>query len=164
MTCKHGNLARQCELCEKDRYIDDLERRNAELVEAMHSIHNVLLEATDDDDHDDLCQTISTAFDVCDKALSTAPNPEPNPQDIAFNDLRTAVEKAQAKHPPMRGAHEGYAVILEEVDELWEEVKRQVIDGSALRKEALHVAAMGLRFVIDVCPIHITEGPGKETT
>ena len=63
----------------------------------------------------------------------------------------TQLVKAEAKHAPMRGAHEGYAVILEELDELWTEVKRQKIDPTAMRKEALHVAAMALRFIKDVC-------------
>lgn len=68
-----------------------------------------------------------------------------------LSDVVEQLEKAERKHAPMRGAHEGYAVLLEELDELWEEVKRQQVDASAMRKEALHVAAMALRFVKDVC-------------
>jgi hypothetical protein len=59
--------------------------------------------------------------------------------------------RALAKHRPMASSHEGYAVILEKLDELWDEVKRQKIDRDALVKEAAQVAAMGLRFLIDVC-------------
>ena len=29
------------------------------------------------------------------------------------------------KHTPMASAHEGYAVILEELDETWDEIKRR---------------------------------------
>ena len=65
--------------------------------------------------------------------------------------------KAEKKHSSMRGAHEGYAVILEELDELWAEVKRQQIDHAQMRKEALHIAAMALRFVKDVCDPEITD-------
>jgi hypothetical protein len=61
-----------------------------------------------------------------------------------------AVLKAQAKHNPMRGAHEGYAVILEELDELWAEIKCDD-KNDCQRKEALHVAAMSIRFLLDVC-------------
>ena len=59
--------------------------------------------------------------------------------------------KATIKHRPMTGPHEGYAVILEELDELWDEVKAQVHDPAAMRKEALQVAAMAVRFIADVC-------------
>lgn len=52
-----------------------------------------------------------------------------------------------------KSAHEGYGVLLEEVDELWDEVKAK--QGKRrqknLEKEATQVAAMGLRFLIDVC-------------
>ena len=74
------------------------------------------------------------------------------------NDARRRAEefidelaKAQAKHAPMHGPHEGYAVILEELDELWDEVKAQHQDRDRMRKEALQVAAMALRFIVDVC-------------
>jgi hypothetical protein len=59
--------------------------------------------------------------------------------------------RARAKHAPMHGPHEGYAVILEELDELWDEVKAQVQDKTKMRKEAIQVAAMAARFVEDVC-------------
>lgn len=84
------------------------------------------------------------------RAAYCAARVEPPPR-AAWQEIATALEKAEAKHPPMRGPHEGYAVILEELDELWAEVKRQDVDPVALRKEALHVAAMAVRFVKDVC-------------
>jgi hypothetical protein len=61
------------------------------------------------------------------------------------------LERAEAKHAPMHGPHEGYAVILEELDELWDEVKAQHQDKAKMRKEAMQVAAMALRFIADVC-------------
>lgn len=55
--------------------------------------------------------------------------------------------------PPMNSAHEGYAVLAEEVDELWDHVK--VKQGSRnipeMTYEAVQVATMALRFIIDVC-------------
>jgi hypothetical protein len=50
-------------------------------------------------------------------------------------------------------AHEGYAVILEELDELWDEVKKNGSqrDVQKMRDEAIQVAAMAMRFVVDVC-------------
>lgn len=46
-------------------------------------------------------------------------------------------------------AHEGYAVLLEEVDELKAEVwkKQSLRDLGKMRKEAIEVAAMAVKFV-----------------
>lgn len=60
---------------------------------------------------------------------------------------------AAAMWAPFNSAHEGFAILLEEVDELkahvWVNQKRRDID--AMRKEAVQVAAMALRFIHDVC-------------
>jgi glutamyl-tRNA reductase len=52
----------------------------------------------------------------------------------------------------MNSAHEAYAVILEEVEELWQEIKVKQAhhDHAAMRREAVQIAAMVTRFVIDV--------------
>lgn len=66
--------------------------------------------------------------------------------------VQTEVEQAGAKWPPMNSAHEGYAVLLEEVDELWTHVKtnQKARDLDAMRKEAIQVAAMAVRFAYDI--------------
>lgn len=68
--------------------------------------------------------------------------------DEVADEVKFAVEK----FPPMRSAHEGYAIIHEETDELWDAVKGNKADGSleAQRKEAIQVAAMAIRFVLDI--------------
>lgn len=55
--------------------------------------------------------------------------------------------------PAMNSAHEGYGVLLEEVDELWLHVKtkQKNRDLGAMRKEAIQVAAMAVRFAIEIC-------------
>lgn len=75
------------------------------------------------------------------------------PDDIAgaVSDVIDELAAARAEHPPMHGAHEGYAVILEELDELWDEIKRKVQNETAIRDEAVQTAAMALRFILDVC-------------
>lgn len=52
----------------------------------------------------------------------------------------------------MNSAHEAYAVLLEEVDELWDHVKTKQKNRNltAMRKEAIQVAAMALRFAAEV--------------
>lgn len=54
---------------------------------------------------------------------------------------------ARAKWCDFNSPHEGYAVIKEEVDELWDAVKAN--DLTAARIEAVQVAAMALRFLTD---------------
>lgn len=60
---------------------------------------------------------------------------------------------ASQKFPAFNNAHEGYAVILEELYELWDEIKKNVktSDPEKIRKEAIQVGAMALRFLTDVC-------------
>lgn len=40
-------------------------------------------------------------------------------------DVKDEIAKARAKHDPVNSLHEGYAVIYEELDEFWEEVRSQ---------------------------------------
>ena len=64
------------------------------------------------------------------------------------------ISRARTLFPPFRSAHEGYAVLLEEVDELWQQVKfRQSRERDvAMRKEAIQVAAMAICFIHESCP------------
>lgn len=79
-------------------------------------------------------------------------------------DVLEAVEieitRAKAKHPgDFHNAHEAYAVLLEEVDELWEEVKKNPAKMNTIEvlnwrqkkyTEAIQVAAMAIRFAVEV--------------
>ena len=71
-------------------------------------------------------------------------------QAQALDLVGAEVARAVKKFPPLNSAHEGYAVILEELDELWEEIKAQTPDREAMRREAVQVAAMAVRFLLDV--------------
>ncbi len=57
-------------------------------------------------------------------------------------------EHARVAHAPMRSAHEGYAVILEELDEAWDEIKADRPQHA--RMEMIQVAAMALAFIIEI--------------
>lgn len=84
---------------------------------------------------------------------------DPRVADATFDAL-IELYSAQTKHPtPFHSHHEGYAVLLEEVDELWEQIKRQGKDPAAIRKEAVQVAAMALRFLVETSPRLISAAP-----
>jgi hypothetical protein len=75
------------------------------------------------------------------------------PNNDTLEKVAIELSRAQAKFPPFNSAHEGYAIILEELDELWTEVcSNQETPGrdDRLRKEAIQVAAMALRFLVDM--------------
>lgn len=70
-----------------------------------------------------------------------------------FEELQSReIEAARANHKPINSAHEGYAVILEELDEFWEEVrkKRSLRDKSKMVAELVQIAAMAQRTAEDV--------------
>ncbi len=66
--------------------------------------------------------------------------------DRVLEELQSATSKFNSFNNP----HEGYAVILEELDELWDAIKAN--DLEAARREAIQVTAMGLRFLVDLYP------------
>lgn len=73
-------------------------------------------------------------------------------EDFAvLTDVLKELRRARGQYRPMVSAAEGYAIILEELDELWAEVKAKHPDKALLRKEAVQVAAMAIRFIEDVC-------------
>ena len=68
--------------------------------------------------------------------------------------------KATNKFPSMYSAHDGYAIILEELDELWSSVKLHgnpitATESNTIRKaikvDGVRVGAMALRFLVDCC-------------
>ncbi len=71
---------------------------------------------------------------------------------MTFTDLQAdELREARSHHPPLKSAHEGYAVILEELDEVWEHVKAKRQDLPAMRRELVQVAAMAQRMAEEIC-------------
>ena len=70
-------------------------------------------------------------------------------QDIVQNELALA----RAKYRPMASAHEGWAVLREQVDKLWEEVKKKPSkrNTEAIYAKLVQVAAMAQRIAEDIC-------------
>ena len=71
-------------------------------------------------------------------------------EEIAIKEIIQEYKRATEKFGIFASTHEGYAVILEELDELWDEIKVNN-PKEMLRKEAIQVAAMGFRFIVDCC-------------
>lgn len=64
-----------------------------------------------------------------------------------FEDVMKELQFAESKFPPFNSYHEGFAIIKEELDELWEEIKSKGRKKDNLYKEAMQVAAMAIRFM-----------------
>jgi hypothetical protein len=77
--------------------------------------------------------------------------------DTVLSELTAALDR----YPPFHSAHEGYAIIKEELDELWEAIKLKQLDSydiggvnttrtRRMQREAAQVAAMALRFLCEM--------------
>lgn len=84
--------------------------------------------------------------------------------DRIFDEVRKEFFRAAKIHGPMRSSHEGYAIIKEEVDELWDDVKANA-SGHKMQAEAVQIAAMAVRFILDVTgyPNSVAPLPTKTT-
>lgn len=78
---------------------------------------------------------------------------------IILNDVQIEVASALAAHGGMKSRHEAYAVIAEEFDEFWDEVKLNPAKMSAeereawklrMHKELIQTAAMCVRAIYDL--------------
>ncbi|OEU63369.1 MAG: hypothetical protein BA867_08685 [Desulfobacterales bacterium S5133MH16] len=67
----------------------------------------------------------------------------------AIKKVLDELESANKKYPSFRSAHEGYAVIKKELDELWDEIKtsKQSQANLLMVNEAVQVAAMLIKFI-----------------
>jgi molybdopterin biosynthesis enzyme len=74
-------------------------------------------------------------------------------KEQAFARVLAELERAQGLFPPFHSAHEGYAVLLEEVDELKETVFKKGFTSADQCQEAQQVAAMALRFLVDLTEV-----------
>ena len=55
------------------------------------------------------------------------------------------------KETPLNSAHEGWALLQQEMDELWNEVKKGESERSkdVMLKEAAQIGALAMRFIVD---------------
>jgi hypothetical protein len=76
-----------------------------------------------------------------------------------LNEVQIEIEMAMFLHPPMASRHEAKAVIEEELDEFWDEVKLNPNKMSQqsrqlwkwrMRQELVQIAAMAVRSIVDL--------------
>ena len=61
------------------------------------------------------------------------------------------LSRANKVYKPFNSAHEGYAVMLEEMDELFDEIRKKRPDKSRMLDEAIQVGAMAIKFIQSCC-------------
>jgi hypothetical protein len=71
-----------------------------------------------------------------------------------MDEVLAELRRAQALYPQHPSLEHSWAVLREECDELWDEIKRSRRNRPAIRREAIQVIAMGIRLILD--------GLGKE--
>lgn len=63
-----------------------------------------------------------------------------------WDEAKAELVRSDEKHRPhLYSLHEGYAVLLEEVDELWDLVRAQAAYPAEVRKECVQIAAMAAK-------------------
>lgn len=72
----------------------------------------------------------------------------PEPIVHTINEVIKEYRRARTKHSTLASGHEAYAVILEELDEMWDDIKKD--DVAHAKVEALQVAAMAIAFILEV--------------
>jgi hypothetical protein len=61
------------------------------------------------------------------------------------------LDRANKMYGPFISPHEGWAIMKEEMDELWDEIKNKQPDKTRMREEALQVGAMAIKFILSNC-------------
>lgn len=70
--------------------------------------------------------------------------------DKLLAEIKTELEKGIRLHGLNVSTHESYAILLEEMDELWDEIKKRFQDKTAIKEEAIQVSAMALKLIISM--------------
>ena len=64
--------------------------------------------------------------------------------------MRDELERSRQLHGPQNSPHESYGIILEELDEFWDEVKKKNPDKQNMLEELVQIAAMCQRAAEDL--------------
>lgn len=68
------------------------------------------------------------------------------PDEGFLVDVENEYKRARSRHAPMHSYHEAYAIILEELDEFWEHVRKypKEYNPDEIYNELVQIAAMAL--------------------
>ncbi len=138
------SAARDVYLAELDEYAASLEADRAECPDGdTCRDHYVSVDPT----------VLRTLIRQVREPLASAPAYLGNPHDHPiWRELADEIARAMTEFGPMHSPHEGHSVIREELDvELWEHVCRDTGRSPEARHEALQVAAMAIRYILDLC-------------
>jgi Domain of unknown function (DUF6378) len=94
-------------------------------------------------------ELLATREGITEQAVAEPQSTDPT-ADPVLQEVAAELERARAKFPPMRSAHEGWAILAEEFDELTTQVRRKQPDPARMRAEAVQVCAMAVRLIVDV--------------
>ena len=67
--------------------------------------------------------------------------------DYYLDKIKSELIRAKKIHPGFRSYHEGYGVIKEEFDEMWDEIKKRDVFHKRVREECIQLAAMCLKLL-----------------
>lgn len=91
-------------------------------------------------------------FSICKNCLKKIMKEENQSTSYFLIEIEQEYFNSNKKFTGFNSYHQGYAVILEELDELWEEIKKDKCNKTERRKriksESIQVAAMALKLLI----------------
>lgn len=64
-----------------------------------------------------------------------------------YEEIKKELDDANLKFPPFKSTHEAYAVIKEEFEEIWDEVKKKNPDYLNMKKELIQICAMCVKTI-----------------
>lgn len=74
---------------------------------------------------------------------------------LAWIDLE--LERATSRHDSFHSPHEGWAVIREELDELWEHVRADTGRDRKALEECVQIATMAMRYIFDFGDVPLSD-------
>ncbi len=73
-----------------------------------------------------------------------------NHKQLALHEVMDELERAMAAYSPFDSPRDGFGEIDDKLTDLREVIRQDDTDMAAMRKEAMQVAAMALRFMVEL--------------